>query len=46
VGSPKDVNPHAACTVRVEHLSIIFRHICDNCVLLLSKRFQYQITRE
>jgi len=46
LGSPEDVNTHAACIFRVEHLSIIFRHVCDNCVWLLSTRFQYQITRE
>ena len=46
LGSPEDVNPHAACTLRLEHLSIIFRHVCDICVLLFSTRFQYQITRE
>jgi len=46
LGSPEDVNPHATSTLRVEHLSIIFKHVCDNCVLLLSTRFQYQITRE
>jgi hypothetical protein len=43
---PEDVNSHTACTLRIEHLSIIFRHVCDNCVLLLSTRFQYQIAWE
>jgi len=44
--SSENVNRHAVCNLRKEYLSIIFRHICDNFVLLVLIRFQYKITRE